>query len=94
MKKLITIIALLFAMFTLSATPKFTMLDYNAGNTPEYIAKFVELDMTKKIIPEHSKYMYHLRLGTWLIEFDDGQKVFCSFYKEKIIAGAYVKELK
>jgi hypothetical protein len=34
MKKLIMIIAVLFAMFTLSATPKFTMLDYNCGNTP------------------------------------------------------------
>lgn len=89
MKKLITIIALLFAMFTLSATPKFTMLDYNAGNTPEYIAKFVELDTTKKIIPEHSKYMYHLRLGTWLIE-NEGQAAVISVYKGKPIYGTSV----
>lgn len=90
MKKFILIVAMLFAMFTLSATPKFTMLDYNCGNTPEYTAKFVKLDTTKKISSEHSKYLFSLRSGTWLIEFEDGQTVYCSLYKGNVIAGGYV----
>ena len=92
MKKLITILAVLFAMFTLSAFPKFTMLDYNCGNTPEYIAKFVKLDLNTKLDNEHTKYMFSLRSGTWLIEYEDGKTAFCSFYNGKIIAGAYVLE--
>lgn len=95
MKKFIIIIALLlFTMFTLSAFPKFTMLDYNCGNTPEYTAQFVELDKSKKVDREHTKYMYPLRSGTWIIEFEDGQKVYCSLYKGNIIAAGYVKHTK
>lgn len=93
MKKLITVITLLFVMFTLSAYPKYTMLDYNCGNTPEYTAKFVELDTTKKVSQEHSKYLYPLRSGTWIIEFDDGQKLYASLYKGNVIAGGYPKRL-
>lgn len=91
MKKFILIVAVLFAMFALSATPKFTMLDYNCGNTPEYTAKFVKLDTTKKIAQEHINYICSLRSGTWLIEFEDGQTVYCSLYKGNIIAGGYVQ---
>lgn len=93
MKKLITVIALLFTMFTLSAYPKYTMLDYNCGNTPEYTAKFVELDTTKKISSKHSKYLGHLRKGTWVIDYEDGQKLYVSYYNDKIIACGYVKRL-
>lgn len=72
MRKLIMIIAIMFAMFTLSATPKFTLLDYNAGNTPEYVNKILKdnnlerlsLPITDKI----TKYVGHLYRGTWLIE--------------------------
>lgn len=93
MRKIITIIAVLFTMFTLSALPKYTMLDYNCGNTPEYTAKFVELDTTKKVSKEHSKYLYPLRSGTWLIEFDDGQKLYVSVYNEKIISCGYPERI-
>ena len=95
MKKLVLIVVvLLFAMFTLSALPKYTMLDFNGGNTPEYTAKFVELDTAKRVDQEHVNYAFALRRGTWIIEFDDGQKVYCSFYKGNIIACGYVKEVK
>ncbi len=94
MKKLVSVIAALFTMFTLSAFPKFIMLDSKCGNLPEYTAKFVELDKTKKVSQEHSSYLSFLRAGTWLIEFDDGQKLYASFYKGNIIAGGYVKLLK
>ena len=93
MKKFVTIVAVLFTMFTLSATPKFTMLDYNCGNTPEYTAKFVELDTTKKIDQEHVKYVCSLRSGTWIIEFDDGQKLYASLYNGNIISCGYPKRL-
>ena len=91
MRKLIAIIAVALCMFTLSAHPKFTMLDFNCGNTPEYTAKFVELDTTKKVSNEHVKYVYSLRSGTWIIEFDDGQKVYASLYNGKIISCGYPK---
>lgn len=94
MKKLLTVITLLFAMFTLSANPKYTMLDYNCGNTPEYTSKFVELDTTKKVSQEHVKYVCSLRSGTWIIEFNDGQKVYASLYKGNVIACGYVVEEK
>lgn len=93
MKKIITVISLLFIMFTLSAYPKFTMLDYNCGDTPEYTAKFVELDMAKKVSQEHVKYLYHLKAGTWLIEFDDGQILYCSFLPGNLVFGGYVKQI-
>lgn len=93
MKKLITVLAMLFVMFTLSAYPKYTMLDYNCGNTPEYTAKFVKLDTTKKVDQEHVKYVYPLRFGTWIIDFDDGQKVYASLYNGNIIACGYPKLL-
>lgn len=94
MKRFITIIAVLFTMFTLSAFPKFTMLDTNCGNTPEYTAKFVELDLTKRVSQDHSRYLCSLRNGTWLIEFDDGQKLYASLYSGQVLLGGYVKNLK
>ena len=93
MKKLITVLTMLFVAFTLSAYPKFTMLDYNCGNTTEYTAKFVELDTTKKVSQEHVNYVIHLRSGTWIIDFEDGQKVYCSLYKGSIIACGYPKHI-
>lgn len=93
MRKIITIISLLFVMSTLNAYPKFIMLDYNCGNTSEYTAKFVELDKQKKISQEHMNYIGHLRRGTWLIEFEDGQKVYCSLLPGNMMCGGYVKQL-
>lgn len=93
MKKIITVISLLFAMFTLAAYPKFTMLDYKCGNTLEYTAKFVELDLTKKVSQEHNNYLLYLRAGTWLIEFDDGQILYCSFLPGNLVFGGYVKQI-
>lgn len=93
MRKIITIIAVALCMFTLSAHPKYTMLDYNCGNTPEYTAKFVELDTTKKVSQEHVNYVCSLRSGTWIIEFEDGQKVYASLYHGKIISCGYPKRL-
>ena len=93
MRKIIITISLLFVMFSLNAYPKFIMLDYKCGNTPEYTAQFVELDKTKKISEEHIKYLGYLKGGTWLIEFDDRQKVYCSFLPGNMIFGGYVKQL-
>jgi len=104
-KKLITILAVLTilsigcAQGTSSETyvrhsyPKFTMLDTGCGNTEEYTAQFVELDKTKLIEKEQAQYIYFLNAGTWLIEFEDGQKVYVSIYKGKPIVGGYVKQL-
>lgn len=92
MKKLITVLAVLVLGVSAFAFPKFTMLDYNCGNTPEYIAQFVELDKGKKMEKEHAKYIFSLKAGTWLIEFDDGQKIFCSVYQGKVIVSGYVKK--
>lgn len=93
MRKILAVLAVLFTMFTLSAFPKYTMLDINCGNTPEYTAKFVELDTTKKIDQEYVKYICSLRSGTWIIEFDDGQKVYASLYNGDIISCGYPKRL-
>lgn len=93
MRKIIIIISLLFVTFTLNAYPKFTMLDYKCGNTPEYTAKFVELDITKKVSQDHKKYIFYLKAGTWLIEFEDGQKVYCSLYNGNVIAYGYPKKI-
>lgn len=93
MRKIILSLVVLFAMFSLSALPKYTMLDYNAGNTPEYIEKFgVKLDLSTKVTQEYLKYIYHIKKGTWLIEFEDGKQVFVSFYNDKLIACAFLKE--
>lgn len=76
------------------AHPKFTLLDTACGNTPEYAAQFVELDKSKKVEKEQAQYISLLKQGTWIIEFDDGQKMYISIYKDKPIAGGIVKELK
>lgn len=93
MRKIIIVISLLFVMFTLNAYPKFTMLDYSCGNTPEYTAKFVELDTTKKLSQDHKKYIFCLKAGTWLIEFEDGQKVYCSLLPGNMMVAGYMKQL-
>lgn len=94
MKKLITVIALLmFAMFTCVANPKFTMLDYNCGNTPEYVNKILEdNDLTRVSLPitnKITKYASMFQHGTWLIE-NDGEVALISFYKGKPIFGTSV----
>jgi hypothetical protein len=93
MKKLIMIIAIMFAMFTLSATPKFTLLDYNAGNTPEYVNKILkDNDLERFSVPFTDKIGNYVRLfshGTWLIE-EDGQAAVISIYKGKPIYGTSV----
>ena len=60
MRKLITILTVLILGVSAFAFPKFTMLDYNCGNTPEYTAKFVKLGLTKKVDQEHLEYIYML----------------------------------
>lgn len=91
-KKIIMITMVLFAVFSLSALPKYKMLDYNAGNTPEYIESFgVKLDLDTKMTKEYMKYVYCVRFGTWLIEFEDGKQAFVSFYNDKLIACSFTK---
>lgn len=93
MKKLITIVAMMFAMFTCVANPKFTMLDYNSGNAPEYINEILEdNDLTRVSLPitrKISKYASMFQHGTWLIE-NDGEVALISFYKGKPIFGTSV----
>lgn len=93
MKKLITIVAMMFAMFTLAANPKFTMLDYNCGNTPEYVDSILtDNNLTKSGKPftnKTAKYASMFQHGTWLIE-NDGEVALISFYKGKPIFGSSV----
>lgn len=93
MKKIITIISLLFVMFTLSANPKVTILDVGCGNVPEYINKvltnndltLVSLPMTDKT----AKYIGMFKQGTFLIE-NEGQAALISIYNGKLIYGSSV----
>ena len=93
MKKLITIVAMMFAMFTLAANPKFTMLDTTASNNPKYINKVIadnnlerfSLPITDKI----ANYVNLLKQGTWLIE-NDGEAAVISVFNGKPVYGTSV----
>ena len=93
MRKMITIIAILFTMFTLSATPKFTMLDYNAGNTKEYVNKILKDNNLERlslpILYKMEKNIGMLCQGTWLIE-DGIELALVSVYKGQPIYGISV----
>ena len=71
---MILIVAILFAMFTLAANPKVTILDAGCGNTTEYINKILtNNDLTKSdafMTNKTAKYVNMFKQGTFLIEND------------------------
>lgn len=93
MRKLITIVAMMFAMFTLAANPKFTLLDSNATSDPKHFNKIVkDNDLELFSVPFTDKIancVNLLRQGTWLIE-NEGQAAVISVYKGKPIYGTSV----
>lgn len=95
MKKLISVLAVLFTMFTLSAFPKVTVLDIRCGNTPEYIEKVVkdnnlELDNNTLISKKLSNYIHLFKQGTFVVE-EDEEKMLISVYQGKVIFGKSLK---
>lgn len=102
MKKtmIIAIIATILALAAVKATalPRITMIDYNCGNTPEYIEKTLksnslEYANERRISKELSKYIGMFNFGTFLIEEND-EKALISIYKGKPIFGARVQDIK
>lgn len=99
MKKLTLTLTMLFAMFTLVANPKVTVLDVRCGNTTEYVNKILTNNhLTKSDVPmtnKTSKYIGMFKQGTFLIE-NDGETAVVSIYNGKPIYGSAVeiKELK
>ena len=93
MKKLITILAVLFAMFALSANPKVTILDVGCGNTTEYVNKILaNNDLIKSDTPmtdKTSKYVNMFKQGTFLIENED-EAALVSIYNGRPIYGSSV----
>lgn len=93
MKKLITIVAVLFAMFALAANPKVTILDVGCGNTTEYVNKILaNNDLIKSDTPmtdKTSKYVNMFKQGTFLIENED-EAVLVSIYNGRPIYGSSV----
>lgn len=93
MKKLILIVAMLFAMFTLAANPKVTILDVGCGNTTEYVNKVLtNNDLAKSDAPmtdKTSKYVNMFKQGTFLIE-NDGEAAVVSIYNGRPIYGSAV----
>lgn len=93
MKKLITIIAMMFAMFTLAANPKVTILDAGCGNTIEYVNRILtNNNLTKSDAPITNKTTVYVNLfkqGTFLIE-NDGEVALVSVYNGKPIYGTSV----
>lgn len=96
MKKIIAIAATIMALAVIKATalPKVTMLDFNCGNTTEYIEKITEennLEVLKGELPKDlTKYVSHFNRGTFLLE-ENGNKLLCSFYNGKCILGVKVR---
>lgn len=98
MKKtmIIAIIATILALAAVKATalPRITMIDYNCGNTPEYIEKITEENnltiLNGKLPEELTKYIGHFNRGTFILE-ENGEKLLCSFYNGKCILGAKVE---
>jgi len=95
MKKLISVLAVVFTMFTLSAFPKVTVLDIGCGNTPEYIEKVVkdnnlELDNNTLISKKLSNYVHLFKQGTFVVE-EDEEKMLISVYQGKVIFGKRLK---
>lgn len=86
MRKLITIIAMMFAMFALSATPKFTLLDTTSSNQHEYINKVIKDNNLERfslpITAKTASYASLLQHGIWLIE-NNGELALISVYKGK-----------
>lgn len=99
MRKIITILIMLFAMFALSANPKVTILDVGCGNTPEYVNRIVEdNDLTLVSLPitdKIAKYINMFKQGTFLIENED-EAALVSIYNGRPIYGSSVeiKEIK
>lgn len=97
MKKIIAT-AIIIALVTISnatALPKVTMVDYNCGNTPDYIEGIttklnVEIDKSKPISKEMSKYFGMFNWGTWILE-ENGESILISLYKGKIILRQPIK---
>lgn len=93
MKKLITILAVLLAMFTLAAYPKVTILDVGCGNTTEYINKILtNNDLVKSgvlMTDKTAKYVNMFKQGTFLIE-NDGEVALISVYQGRPIYGSSV----
>lgn len=93
MRKLITIIAMMFAMFTLAAQPKVTILDTNCGNTKEYVNKILtDNNLTKSnavLTGKILKYVNMFKQGTFLIE-NEGEAAIISVFNGKTIHGSSV----
>lgn len=93
MRKLITIVAVLFAMFALSANPKVTILDVGCGNTTEYVNKILTnndlIKSNEQMTDKTAKYVNMFKQGTFLIE-NDGEAALISIYNGKPIYGSAV----
>lgn len=93
MKKIIIILALLFAMFTLAANPKVTILDTECGNITEYVDSILANNNLRKadapMTNKTAKYVYMFKHGTFLIE-NDGEAALVSIYNGKPIYGTSV----
>lgn len=93
MKKIITIIAVMFTMFALSANPRFTLLDVKATNDPKYVNKLLaDNDLERFSLPitdKTGRYVNLLKHGTWLIENND-ELAFVSVLNGKPIYGTSV----
>ena len=87
------IIAMMFAMFTLSATPKFTLLDTMASNDHKYINKVIKDNNLERfslpITDKTANYIGLLQNGTWLIE-NGSEAAVISVFKGKPIYGTSV----
>lgn len=88
-----TILVMMFAMFALSATPKFTLLDTIASNDPKYINKVIaDNNLERFSLPITDKTVNCINLlkqGTWLIE-NDYEAAVVSVYNGKPVYGTSV----
>lgn len=92
---LIMLIAAAFATFKATALPKITMIDYNCGNSSEYVENTLKLNNLEYaddrcISKELSKYIGMFKFGTFLIEEND-EKALISIFNGKPIFGARVR---
>ena len=94
---IIAVIATILALAAVKATalPQITMIDYNCGNTKEYIERITEENnltiLNGKLPKELTKYIGHFNKGTFILE-ENGEKLLCSFYNGKLILALNVKD--